>query len=238
MPSILIWLGLIIAAYLLGSVPMSYMAAKRARGIDLRAYGTGQLGGGNLWRLTSWKWGLPVGIFDATKGIWMMWLGQTAGLSVAQQIIIGVAAIAGHNWSIFLKFAGGRGVSTTLGVVLILPLINDVSNIPTITFFSLGIFFLLILRHSDMPALIAVTSLPISSWLAGEPLATTLAFAAVFAILVIGRLVAPRPPDVSVAKGERFLNRLLFDRDIKDRKAWMDRAPPGATSVRPEEKNN
>ena len=160
-----------------------------------------------------------------------MWVGQTLGLSVAQQIIIGLGAIVGHNWSIFLRFTGGRGVGTTLGVVLILPLINDMSNIPTQVFFGLGIFLLLIIRRSHLPALIAVTTLPISSWLAGEPIDTTLAFAAVFAVLVIGRLFAPRAPDVSVGKRERFINRLLFDRDIRDRKAWMHRTP-----VRPEEK--
>jgi len=236
MNSTLIWIGLIVAAYLLGSVPLSYLAAKRARGIDLRQYGTGQAGGGNLWRLTSWKWGLPVGIFDATKGAWLMWAGQALGLSVAQQIIIGLAAIVGHNWSIFLRFTGGRGVGSTLGVVFILPLINDMSSVPTITFFALGIFLLLVFRRSHLPALIAVTSLPISSWLAGEPIETTLAFAALFAILVVGRLVAPRAPDVSVGKRERFVNRLLVDRDIKDRKAWMYRTPSGATPVRPEEK--
>ena len=64
---------LIIAAYLLGSVPASYLVAKWWRGIDLRQYGTGQAGGGNLWRMTSWRLGLPVGIFDLSKGLVMVW---------------------------------------------------------------------------------------------------------------------------------------------------------------------
>jgi len=228
MPSTLVWVVLTLVAYLAGSVPLSYLAAKWSRGIDLREYGTGQVGGGNLWRLTSWKLGLPVGLFDGTKGLWMVWIAQAAGLSVAQQIIVGLGAIAGHNWSVFLKFAGGRGVGTTLGVVLILPLINEMSSIPTIIFFALGIFLLLVLRRSHIPALIAVISLPVSSWLSGEPLTVTLAFLAILIILIIGRLSAPRVSGLSIGRGELLLNRLLFDRDIRDRKTWMSRAPPGA----------
>lgn len=238
MPSTLIWVVLIIVAYLLGSVPLSYLMAKWARGIDLREYGTGQVGGGNLWRLTSWKWGLPVGLFDGTKGLWVVWLAQAVGLSVAQQTIVGAAAVAGHNWSIFLKFSGGRGMGTILGVVLILPLVNDMSPIPSIVFFALLIIFIGVFRRSHIPALIAVTSLPISSGLAGEPLAVTLAFIAIFAVLVIGRLAAPRAANVSVGKGELLLNRLLFDRDIRDREAWLHRAPPGTMPGKADDKNN
>jgi len=232
MPSPLVWVVLTLVAYLVGSVPLSYLAAKWSRGIDLREHGTGQVGGGNLWRLTSWKLGLPVGLFDGTKGLWMVWIAQAAGLTIAQQIIVGLGVIAGHNWSVFLKFAGGRGVGATLGVVLILPLINEMSSIPTTTFFALGIFFLLVFRRSHIPALIAVISLPVSSWLSGEPLSVTLAFLAIFIILIVGRLSAPRVPGLSIGRGELLLNRFLFDRDIRDRNAWLHRAPPGATPLK------
>lgn len=232
MPSTLVWIALIVGAYLVGSVPLSYLAAKWSRGIDLREHGTGQVGSGNLWRLTSWKLGLPVGLFDGTKGLWMVWIAQAAGLSVAQQIIVGLGAIAGHNWSVFLKFAGGRGVGTTLGVVLILPLVNDMSPVPTIVFFAIIIVCVLATRRSAVPVLVAVASLPVSSWLSGESLSVTLAFLAIFIILIVGRLSAPRVPGLSVARGELLLNRLLFDRDIRDRNAWLNRAPPGATPVK------
>ncbi|MEE8318062.1 MAG: glycerol-3-phosphate acyltransferase, partial [Dehalococcoidales bacterium] len=64
-----IWIGLIVGAYILGSVPVSYLVARLCYGLDLREYGTGQMGGGNLWRMTSWRLGLPVGVFDLSKGI-------------------------------------------------------------------------------------------------------------------------------------------------------------------------
>ncbi len=232
MSSTLVWVVLTVVAYLVGSVPLSYLAAKWSRGIDLREYGTGQVGSGNLWRLTSWKLGLPVGLFDGTKGLWMVWIAQAAGLTIAQQVIVGLGAIAGHNWSVFLKFAGGRGVGTTLGVVLILPLDNDMSPVPTIVFFAVCIVGVLATRRSPVPVLVAMASLPVASWLSGETLSVTLAFLAIFIILIIGRLSAPRVSGLSIGRGELLLNRLLFDRDIRDRNAWLHRAPPGATPLK------
>ena len=82
---------LVLGAYLLGSVPVSYLAARFSRGIDLRQYGTGQVGAGNLWRMTSWRLGLPVGIFDLGKGIAMVWVAQLVGLGIAQQVTVGSA---------------------------------------------------------------------------------------------------------------------------------------------------
>ena len=66
-----IWFALIVAAYLLGAVPVASLVAQLARGIDIRQYGTGQSGGGNLWRMTSWKLGLPAGFFYLSKGVVM-----------------------------------------------------------------------------------------------------------------------------------------------------------------------
>ena len=118
-----IWIILIVVAYLLGSVPTSYLAA-RSRGIDLRQHGTNQVGGGNLWRTTSRKLGLLVGIFDLVKGLAMVWVAQLLGLETAQQLVVGLAAIIGHDWPVFLRFHGGRGIATSLGIIIILPFIN------------------------------------------------------------------------------------------------------------------
>ena len=112
---------LVIASYLLGAVPSSYLAA-RSRGIDLRKQGTHQVGGGNLWRTTSRKLGLFVGIFDFFKGMLMVLIAWRLGLDAGQQLAVGLAAVVGHNWPVFLRFHGGRGVATSLGIIIILPL--------------------------------------------------------------------------------------------------------------------
>ena len=220
-----IWFVLILAAYLLGSFPAAYLAAKVTRGIDIRQYGTGQVGGGNLWRMTSWKLGLPVGAFDVGKGMVMVWVAQLLGMSVAQQLVVGAAAVIGHNWSVFLRFGGGRGVATAMGVILILPLINEMTPWPTITCFACLVAGSVMLRSSPLPVMVGVASLPIVSAIY-EPVTTTLGFLAILLIMVIKRLVAPRAAEgTSVSKKGILLSRLLFDRDIMDRKIWMSRLP-------------
>jgi len=221
-----IWFALILGAYLLGSVPVSYLVAKWFRGIDLRQYGTAQVGAGNLWRLTSWRLGLPVGLFDLSKGLVMVWVAQLVGLDIAQQLVVGLAAIIGHNWSVFSRFRGGRGVGTAIGVIFILPFINDMTPWVMVTFLTILIIGVPIMRSSPVPVLISTAALPLVSWFQ-EPLSVTLGFLAIFLVIVIKRLTATRPVS-TVSKGELLLNRLIFDRDIRDRKAWMYRVPPEA----------
>ena len=220
-----IWFALMLAAYLLGSVPAAYFVARLARGIDIRQYGTGQVGAGNLWRMTSWKLGLPAGAFDFGKGILMVWVAQVLGLGVTQQLMVGAAAVVGHNWSVFCHFGGGRGIATAIGVVLILPLINAVTPWPAVTCLACLAIGFIVLRSTPLPVLVSMASLPVVSAIY-EPVTTTLGFLAIFLIVVIKRLVAPRAVEAtSIGKKRVLLNRLLFDRDIMDRKAWMYRRP-------------
>ena len=216
-----IWIVLILGAYLLGSVPAAYLVARLSRRRDLRQYGTGQVGAGNLWRMTSWKLGLPVGVFDFSKGLVMVWVAQLLDLSIAQQIIIGAAAVAGHNWSVFLRFNGGRGVATTLGVVFILPFINEMTPWPSLALLTILIVGTVATRSSPVPLLLSVVALPLVS-LFYEPLSVTLGFLAICLIVVIRRLtVRRRITTVPVSNRRLLFNRLFFDRDIMDRRTWM-----------------
>ncbi len=220
-----IWVILIIGAYLVGSVPASYLAGK-ARGIDLRQHGTKQVGGGNLWRTTSRKLGLMVGIFDFIKGMIMVWLAQTQGLDFAQQIAVGMATIVGHNWPIFLRFHGGRGVATTLGIVIILPVINYTTPWPAVIAVGIVIIGTPIVRSSPLPVFLGAASLPLTSWGFHQSLAATLGFLAIFLVIVIKRLAAqPSAEAASISRSRLLFNRLLFDRDISDKKVWMYRKP-------------
>lgn len=220
-----IWVILIICAYLLGSVPVSYLVGK-LRGVDLRQYGTNQVGGGNLWRMTSWKFALPVGIYDFVKGMVLVWVAQAQGLDIAQQIVVGLAAIVGHNWPVFLRFHGGRGVGTTMGIITILPIITDITPWPAVAFWAILIIGRLVLGSSPLPVLIGITAAPFITWGFHEPLSVTLGFVTVFLIIVIKRLSAqPSAEAASISKTRLLCNRLLFDRDIKDKTVWMYRTP-------------
>ncbi len=217
---------LILAAYLLGSVPSAYLAARWSRGIDIRKYGSGNVGASNLRRLVPiWVFILAT-IFDLGKGAVVVWAAQLVGLSITQQVTVGVAAIVGHNWPAFLHFSGGRGGLTLLGVTLILE--------PALTSILLAIVLIFgIFRQLALGTILAVTLLPICTWLFSQPMGITeeplplsLGFLAIFLITVVRRLTVPRAAiAASVSTRELLVNRLLFDRDIRDREAWVSQTP-------------
>jgi len=99
----------LVGAYLLGSVPSAYLAGKWSRGIDIRQYGSGNVGATNLLRFTSKRVALPVIIFDSAKGMIMLAVAWQLGLGVTEQLVVGIAAVVGHNWPVFwLPSATGR----------------------------------------------------------------------------------------------------------------------------------
>ncbi len=219
----IIWIILIIVGYLFGSFPLSYLAGK-SRGIDLRKQGTQQVGGGNLWRMTSRKLGLAIGIFDFLKGMLMVWIASLLDLDAGQQMVVGLAVIVGHNWPVFLKFHGGRGIATLLGIAIILPIINDISPWPTVIAAGVVIIITIIIRSSPLPVLLGAASLPLTIWLFGAEEAVIMAFLVIFLIIVIKRLMAqPSMEAATISKRRLYINRLFFDRDIADKNMWLHR---------------
>ncbi len=216
---------LLIAAYILGSIPLSYLSG-RARGIDIKKQGTQQVGAGNLWRTTSRTLGLFVGIYDFLKGMLMVYIARQAGLDASLQLFAGIAVIIGHNWPVFLRFHGGRGIATALGLIIILPSLNfsDITTWPMIIFFGVAFGTLFIVHRTPVPVLAGLITLPITSAIVGEPLLLTMGYLTLLVIVIIKRLTAqPNTEAVKSDMGHVLLNRLLFDRDIKDRNAWVNR---------------
>lgn len=114
------WL-LVVASYLLGSVPASYIAGRMARGIDLREHGSGNLGATNTFRVLGAKVAAPVMVFDILKGTFpVVAFGQwdDAAADPRWALAYGAAAIVGHVFSIYMRFRGGKGVATSAGVFL------------------------------------------------------------------------------------------------------------------------
>ena len=115
-----LWLW-ILASYLLGAVPTSYLAARLFAGINLSEHGSKNLGATNLYRVLGWKYAIPVGLFDVAKGaIPAAVLAPLAGPDPWIPVLLGVSAVMGHVYSIFVKFRGGKGVATAAGAVLAL----------------------------------------------------------------------------------------------------------------------
>ncbi len=221
---------LVLGAYLLGSVPTAYLIARWSRGIDIRQYGSGNVGASNVLAVVSKRWSIPVTIFDIGKGALMVWVTQLLGFSAAEQVTVGIIAIIGHNWPIFLHFQGGRGIFTSLGVIIMLS--------PKLGLIALVLTYLLApFRQVSLGVSIALISLPILSWFLSQPLGIeekltlTLGFAAILLLAVIRRLTAPQTSvTASVPARELIINRMLFDRDIRDRKAWISQTPPEVSS--------
>lgn len=212
---------LTIGAYLLGSVPTAYIAGKLIGGIDVRKHGSGSVSGSNVWASVA-RWAVvPVGIADILKGLIPVLIAQLAEFSVAAQGIVGLAAIAGHNWSIFLRFTGGRGITTMMGVLVLL------ARWELLVFVVVWLLCLAILRNTPVGALLAGVSLPFASLGFGEPLALTLCLMGMVLLMMIKRLIANWNLTPLVAEWKQVaLYRILFDRDVRAREAWVYRKPP------------
>ncbi|GEM_PF-107621 len=111
---------LISGSYLLGALPSAYLLARVVRGIDIREYGSGNVGISNFSVHVGNLWAVPVVLFDIfIKGMLPVVLAsdKVLGLGTGVEAGAGIASILGHNWSVWLKFTGGRGMATVLGVV-------------------------------------------------------------------------------------------------------------------------
>ncbi len=114
---ILYWPLLVLGAYLLGSVPFAQVLA-RIKGVDLREVGTRNIGAGNLTREVGKGWGVLAAVLDGLKGLLPVWIARKAGLGLGASGIAGLAAVLGHNWSIWLRGRSGRGMASSVGVLL------------------------------------------------------------------------------------------------------------------------
>ncbi|PYO87434.1 MAG: acyl-phosphate glycerol 3-phosphate acyltransferase [Gemmatimonadetes bacterium] len=150
----------ILASYLVGATPTSYIAGKLGRGIDLREHGSRNLGATNVYRILGWKYAIPVALFDIAKGVAPVLLfSHPAWLSVA----VGAAAVLGHMFSPYVSFKGGKGVATAAGMFLALA---PVAVLLAIVVWGLC---LRLTGYVSLSSMIAVASVPLSVWLLGFP---------------------------------------------------------------------
>jgi glycerol-3-phosphate acyltransferase PlsY len=159
-----------VGAYLLGSVPTGYLLA-RARGVDIRSMGSGNIGATNAFRVLGRGPGALVLAVDALKGVLAVFLGALIGpqlghvpaerVEVAVEwfhIVAGVGAIVGHSYTCWLKFKGGKGVATSAGVLL--------AMLPAAFGIALGVWLAVFLasRYVSLASLAAAAALPVATW--------------------------------------------------------------------------
>lgn len=156
---------LIVAAYFLGAIPFGYLIA-RAHGVDLRAVGSGNIGATNVARALGKKWAYACFVLDVLKGLMPMllavWLGLVSPQPGTQELVlwllVGCAAVCGHIFPIYLRFKGGKGVATSLGVVLGLWPYFTLSGFAA---FTVWVVCVLIWRYVSLASIMAALSFPV-----------------------------------------------------------------------------
>ena len=110
---------LIAVGYFLGSIPFGYLLVRATGGGDIRFQGSGNIGATNVARASGWTVGVATLVLDAAKGFFAVWLsGRFSGGNIRIMMYAGLAAILGHIFPVWLRFGGGKGVATALGVFL------------------------------------------------------------------------------------------------------------------------
>lgn len=209
----------VLLGYLAGSVSFAYLAGRLVRGIDLRRYGTHTLGGSNVFHHVSRPGIVIVGLLDILKAALPTWLGVRLNLGLPTALGSGIAALLGHNWSLFLSFKGGRGVSTCMGV---LAPVFPWGFVWILGFLALG----RLVKSVALLCLMGFLTLPFFAWAMDSPVEIVTACMIMTLIIVLKRLEANREP---LPEGkERVVTlwrRFLHDRDIADADAWRARVP-------------
>ena len=177
-----------ILAYLIGSIPVAYIFGRVLKNLDIREHGSGNMGATNAFRVLG-KWpGMIVLILDIIKGIIPATLVANAfGLGDAfSLVIISLAAVAGHNWTIFLGFKGGKGMATSLGVLIglaiQLPGLRIVLGLATLTW----VVLFLSLGYVSLASIVAVVVLPVLMVVFNAPFPMTL-MAIVLCVFIVFR---------------------------------------------------
>ena len=241
-------------SYLAGAVPTPYLIAKLTKGIDLREYGSGNVGGSNVVRQLGKIWMVPLALVELLlKGFSPFVLGllvfappdELSHLSLCLFLVAPLLALIGNNWSPFLQFQGGRGLMVICGIVFLLA--------PILFFVAMSVYLVgwRVSRSSAVWALIATAILPVlalwpggyllTGWAAiwafmggetiqlppsGYAVVISCYCGLIFVIVLAKRALSNSPafPD-GLSRKRVLFNRLVRDRDVDERAEWVSRIP-------------
>jgi len=213
----------IVIAYCWGSIPTAYLVARNIQGIDIRDYGSGNVGASNVIIQMGKRLGVAIGLFDGlAKGTIPIILAKLLDLSLLAQIGVGLASVAGHNWSIFLGFSGGRGVSTALGTYVGFGLWQQlIAGILIV-----GLVGWLLFRNFALWMLIGIAFMGVLAYMLGQPSELMFLLFGLTVLIALKRLFPNRRRPASTQSAVRtFVYRLLYDRDVARRDDWVQWKP-------------
>jgi len=150
-------------SYLIGSLPTAYIAGRFTRGIDIRKYGSGNIGATNVFRVLGKTPGIIVLIIDIFKGVVAIAIipGIFGLHEVMAYVLAGLAVVSGHNWTVFLQFKGGKGMATSLGVLIGLTI--QIAAIRPVLLLSVAIWSIVFLLsgYVSLASLVSAVCLPV-----------------------------------------------------------------------------
>jgi glycerol-3-phosphate acyltransferase PlsY len=217
--------GVVAASYLIGAIPVAYIAG-RLKGIDIRRYGSANVGASNVYQAVA-RWAVvPVGLSQIALAMAGIGLAKLLDLDLNVQVSAGVAALIGACWSVYLRLAGGRGIAASIGFMLYL------------TPITLGVFTVIgmmgvFTRQVPLGVGAAIAAAPVASLIVDGPGPIALGCLCMAIIIFAKRLLGnPGARAEGVPWHQVLLNRLLLDRDIRNRDEWvrkgLDRRNRGA----------
>jgi glycerol-3-phosphate acyltransferase PlsY len=177
-----VFIVLSIAGYLLASIPFGLLISQKVAGLDITKAGSGNIGAANVAREVGFKWGVITLLADTLKGFIPVAfanypLGSSAAINEALQGMVGLSALLGHQFSVYNRFKGGKGVATCLGVFLAIS--------PISCLFSGIVFFIVVSlrRYISLGSILAALTLPIWLYLMGH--STSMIFISLIISLLI-----------------------------------------------------
>jgi glycerol-3-phosphate acyltransferase PlsY len=212
---------IVLVSYLIGAIPIAYVFGRVVRGIDLREHGSANVGASNVYQSVAHWAVVPVGLLEIAQGLAAVMLGKFLGQGLGVQVAAGLAAVAGETWSIFLGFSGGRGIGPSIGFLLgLAPPVLVVFIVVSLLGWPLGSF--------PLTVGMAIAAAPVASLIINGAGPVAVGCLGVALIVFAKRLLTNRiglPADQDWR--DAILNRLLFDRDLRDREQWVRRMPSG-----------
>lgn len=208
--------AIVAGSYLIGSIPVAYLTGRLTRGVDIREFGSGNAGASNIWQSVSKRLVVPVGLAQIAQGVAGPLLAQLLGRGDGVVVAAAIAAVLAADWNPWLGFTGGRGVGTTIGALLVL------SPVALATFVAVALAGVAV-RAIPQAVALALVAAPVGALASEASAVVVLGCVALAAIALAKRVLANDAPAAGAGDLQVYLNRLIYDRDVRDRDMWVRR---------------
>ena len=210
-------------AYLWGAIPSAYLAVRYIKHVDIRNYGSGNVGAANVRTHMGIRHAIWIATFDVLgKGTIPIITIKLLNQDLLLQIFVGLALIAGHNWSIYIRFTGGRGISVITGVLIGLSMWPGLLT-AIVLFGGIGRF---IYRETGFWSMVSIIMFPLWTHFFNRPQELTYGMIGFATLIIVKRLTANWEKPTEKHRLVRVLGyRLILDRDVSDSTEWTNRLP-------------